>query len=73
MGEHTTRVNFQMDKASLDRLKSLKSECGAASYAEVTANAYRLYEYLIALEKGGGKLVVQQGDSEETLRLFIPG
>ncbi len=72
MAEQSTRVNFQMDKKSLERLKRLKKDIGASSYAEITANSYRLYEYLISLEKQGKKLIVKDDNNEETLSLFLP-
>lgn len=73
MAKMSTRVNFQMDERSLERLKRLKEDIGASSYAEITANSYRLYEFLIGLEKQGKKLIVKSDDSEEVLSLFIPG
>lgn len=71
--QQSTRVNFQMDNTSHDRLRRLKIQCSASSYTEVTCNAYRLYEHLLGLEKSGKKLIVRADTGEEeTLALFIP-
>lgn len=67
------RKRFQLDFApqSSERLERLKELTEAASYAEVVANALRLYEFVI--DEGGHKarLVVQKDDGTTAIvRLF---
>ena len=38
---------MELSEKSLQRLKALKEKTEASSYAEVTKNAYRLYEKMI--------------------------
>lgn len=50
---------MELPKASMERLKLLKDKTEATSYAEVTKNAYRLYERLIDLTESGHTFIVQ--------------
>jgi IS1 family transposase len=47
MSKETTRVQMELSEKSLQRLKALKEKTEASSYAEVTKNAYRIYEKMI--------------------------
>jgi IS1 family transposase len=53
MTKETTRVQMELTEKSLQRLKNLKEKTEASSYAEVTKNAYRLYERLIEISEEG--------------------
>ena len=44
---------MELPETSLERLKTLKKKTEATSYAEVTKNAYRLYERIINLTESG--------------------
>ncbi|OYV16998.1 MAG: hypothetical protein CG439_1877 [Methylococcaceae bacterium NSP1-2] len=44
---------MELPEASIERLKNLKEKTEAVSYAEVTKNAYRLYERIIELSDSG--------------------
>ncbi|NQZ06731.1 MAG: hypothetical protein HRT35_06165 [Algicola sp.] len=70
--DKTTRVQMELPKRSMERLKYLKDETEASSYAEVTKNAYRLYELLIEKQKAGHEFVLRSPDGElTTLELFV--
>ncbi len=64
---NTTRVQIELPHASLQRLKALKDKTEAVSYAEVTKNAFRVYERLIQLQDSGEALLVRdkQGNVRE--------
>ena len=72
MAKETTRVQMELPEASIERLKLLKDKTEAASYAEVTKNAYRLYERIIDLSESGYTLCLKDksGNIKE-LELFI--
>jgi hypothetical protein len=53
MAKDTTRVQMELPEKSFERLKVLKDKTEASSYAEVTKNAYRLYERMIDLVESG--------------------
>jgi hypothetical protein len=46
----------------MDRLTLLKEKTEATSYAEVTKNAYKLYERIIELTESGQRLCVRGKD-----------
>jgi hypothetical protein len=70
--KETTRIQFELPEASLDRLKALKDKTEATSYAEVTRNAFKLYERMIELKEAGHTLLVKdrKGNTKE-LELFF--
>jgi hypothetical protein len=68
MAKETTRVQMELPEKSIQRLKLLKDKTEAASYAEVTKNAYRLYEKLIELGEEGYTLCLK--DKEGKVREF---
>jgi len=72
MGKATTRVQMEMPQAAFERLAWLKDKTEAASYAEVTKNAYRLYAKLISLAENGEELYRKDADGSFTrLELFV--
>lgn len=68
----TTRVQIELPQASMERLKALKEKTEASSYAEVTKNAFRLYERIIELAESGHTLLVRdaKGNTKEIQLLF---
>ena len=63
---------MELPKQSIDRLKTLKQKTEASSYAEVTKNAYRLYEWIIELHENGKTLLVKNASGDvEKLELFL--
>lgn len=56
----------------MDRLKSLKKRTEAASYAEVTKNAYRVYDMLVDLEENKQVFFVRDASGEmREMKIFI--
>lgn len=55
----TTRVQIELPPASMERLRVLKDKTEASSYAEVTKNAFKLYERLIELAESGNAFLVR--------------
>jgi hypothetical protein len=68
----TTRVQIELPPASMERLRVLKEKTEATSYAEVTKNAFKLYERMIELFESGNTLLVRDphGNVKE-LELFF--
>jgi hypothetical protein len=68
----TTRVQIELPPASMERLKSLKDKTEASSYAEVTKNAFKLYERMIELAESGSVFLVRdaKGNTKE-LEIFF--
>jgi hypothetical protein len=70
--KETTRVQFELPSSSIERLKTLKDRTEAASYAEVTKNAFKLYERMIDLTESGHTLLIQNKKGEtKVLELFF--
>jgi hypothetical protein len=70
--KETTRVQIELPPTSMERLKSLKDKTEAVSYAEVTKNAFKLYEHMIELTGAGQKFFVQDGEGHmRELDMFI--
>jgi len=70
--KETVRVQMELPQPSIERLKGLKAKTEAASYAEVTKNAYRLYDMLIEMQETGKSLMVKDADGElSELRVFV--
>ena len=57
--KETTRVQLELPVAALERLKVLKDKTEASSYAEVTKNAFKLYERIVELQESGHTFVVR--------------
>ena len=70
MAKKTTRVQIELPEKSMARLRGLKEETEAGSYADVTRNAYQLYEKMIRLNKEGYELVIRKDGGEKILELF---
>lgn len=68
----TTRVQIELPPASMERLKALKDKTEASSYAEVTKNAFKLYERMIGLAESGNVFLVRdkKGNTKE-LEIFF--
>lgn len=70
--KETTRVQIELPPASMERLKALKDKTEASSYAEVTKNAFKLYERMIELVESGYTLQVRGKDGKvKELELFV--
>jgi hypothetical protein len=68
----TTRIQLDLAPASLERLRFLKEQLEAASYAEVIREALKVFEFLVREEQKGSSVVVQpQGDSATALKLIL--
>lgn len=66
-----TRVQFELAEESMARLQALKEVTEASSYADVTKNAYKLYERLIQYSEEGYIFLLKKGDETRQLELFI--
>ena len=56
----------------MERLKALKDKTEASSYAEVTKNAFKLYERIIELVEAGETLLVRdKKGGTKVLELFF--
>lgn len=72
MKRPTTRIQLELPEASMERLTLLKKKTEATSYAEVTKNAYKLYERFIELVDGGQKLCIRGKDGTiRDVELFV--
>ena len=70
--KQTTRIQLELPAASMQRLLQLKERTEATSYAEVTKNAYRLYERLIELTESGQTLCIRdQNGKVRDFEIFI--
>ena len=66
MKRSTTRIQLELPSASMLRLTKLKEKTEATSYAEVTKNAFKLYERIIQMTENGQVLCVR--DKDGTMR-----
>lgn len=72
MAKDTTRVQMELTEKSLQRLKKLKDKTESSSYAEVTKNAYRLYEKLIEQSEQGCTFCVKDKNGNiRELEIFM--
>jgi hypothetical protein len=72
MKRTTTRIQLELPTASMERLTLLKKKTEATSYAEVTKNAFKLYERLMQLADDGQTLCVRDKDgSTRDLEIFV--
>lgn len=70
--KETVRVQMELPQPAIDRLKMLKDKTEAASYAEVTKNAYRLYDMIIEMQESGRSLLVKEPSGEvRELQIFL--
>lgn len=70
--KETVRVQMELPPPAIERLKALKDKTEAASYAEVTKNAYRLYDMLIEMQEEGRSLLVKEPSGEiKALQIFL--
>lgn len=68
----TTRVQMELPNKSIERLKLLKDKTEASSYAEVTKNAYRLYEKMILLAEEDNTLLIRDANGKiKEISFFI--
>jgi hypothetical protein len=72
VSKQTKRVQMEMPEAAYERLAWLKEKTEAASYAEVTKNAYRLYARLIEMAESGDELYRKDAGGNMTrLEVFL--
>jgi hypothetical protein len=65
------RLNIVLPDASWSRLERIKDYIEADTYTEVVKDAFRLFEYVIMLEKNNSKLMVKNAEGDvSTLELF---
>ena len=68
----TVRVQMELPPLAIERLKALKDKTEASSYAEVTKNAYRLYDMIIEMQESGRSLQVRDPSGEvKQLQIFL--
>lgn len=65
MPKTTTRVQFEMQPESIDRLKALRDRTEAASYAEVVRRALQLYEFVVEEADKGSELSIRSEEKGE--------
>lgn len=66
------RVQMDLSDQSMERLKRLKDNIDASSYAEVMREALKLYEFMIDEETEGTEFFLKKrGKEMTTLKLFI--
>lgn len=70
--KETVRVQMELPPPAIERLKALKDKTEASSYAEVTKNAYRLYDMLIEMQESGRSLLMREPSGEiKELQIFL--
>lgn len=63
---------MELPKTSMDRLEKLKDKTEAGSHAEVTRNAFRLYEHMIKLKETGNVFFMKDSEGNvKELEIFI--
>ena len=65
MSKATTRVQFEMQPESIERLKALRDRTEAASYAEVVRRALQLYEFVVEEADKGSELSIRSEEKGE--------
>ena len=69
----TQRVQLELPDRSMKRLKNLKEETEAGSYAEVIKNALMAYVWLIESNRKGETLMIKNADGEvKEIEIFAP-
>lgn len=69
--DKTTRVQMDLSVSSMQRLRSLKDETEATSYAEVTKEAYRLLDRLLEFRKQGYKILLEDKQGKQKEIVFL--
>lgn len=70
--KETVRVQMELPPPAIERLKALKDKTEASSYAEVTKNAYRLYDLIIEMQEAGRTLMVKEPSGEvKEIQIFV--
>ena len=65
MSKATTRVQFEMQPESIDRLKALRDRTEATSYAEVVRRALQIYEFVVEEADKGSELSIRSEEKGE--------
>jgi Ribbon-helix-helix protein, copG family len=67
----TTRLQIELPKASMDRLRALKEKTEAVSYAEVVRDAFKLYERMIEYAEAGSAILIRdKGGNVREIEIF---
>ena len=62
MSKGTTRVQLELSKEAMTRLKNLKKCTDAVSYSEIVRTALKLYERMHMAEHRGETIMMQNRD-----------
>ncbi|QLK63927.1 hypothetical protein GE278_24330 (plasmid) [Enterobacteriaceae bacterium Kacie_13] len=65
------RLQIDISEQSFERLKKLKDNSDASSYAEVTNKAYRVYEFFVEAVQQGKEIKLVDKDGNETKVEFL--
>ncbi|EKS6306115.1 hypothetical protein [Enterobacter cloacae] len=65
------RLQIDISEQSFERLKRLKENSEASSYAEVTNKAYRVYEFFIDALQQGNEIKLVDKDGNEKIVEFL--
>ncbi|EDP0617335.1 MULTISPECIES: hypothetical protein [Enterobacteriaceae] len=65
------RLQIDISEQSFERLKRLKENSDASSYAEVTNKAYRVYEFFIDALQQGNEIKLVDKDGNEKIVEFL--
>lgn len=65
------RLQIDISEQSFERLKRLKENSEASSYAEVTNKAYRVYEFFIDALRQGNEIKLVDKDGNEKIVEFL--
>lgn len=65
------RLQIDISEQSFERLKRLKENSDASSYAEVTNKAYRVYEFFVEALNQGKEIKLVDKDGNETTVEFL--
>lgn len=65
------RLQIDISEQSFERLKRLKENSDASSYAEVTNKAYRVYEFFVDALSQGKEIKLVDKDGNETTVEFL--
>ena len=58
----TTRVQLELQPRAMMRLRNLKEDTEASTYAEVVKSALRLYEFVVEQNENGAEFFVRARD-----------
>ena len=65
------RLQIDISEQSFERLKRLKENSEASSYAEVTNKTYRVYEFFIDALQQGNEIKLVDKDGNEKIVEFL--